>query len=665
MEKEPEEPQQIALNVGNLDTARMTLRWALERIRNLEKTLTESHKLLKDATSARESAVTELDSYKARVDERARELAEKERFVGDMQGILNDLFKGEVQVADFVKRRQQLEAEQKALEGKVRKRLDDAEQARQRDIQQHNRMLADMEATYTSALADAQKNYHGEVEKLRLRHEGELRHEKERYADFKEEAAREVKVQEEQYNQKLILLEREWAEKRKGLQEDFDRLKTKLIAEHERSEAVRGQTETHLRERWEKDLTHLRGLLEERAARAADLEQRMKELEARGHEKGLARSRDEEARLTALRREYEGRVQDLRRESDALRQHHHEELRKSHDVLKERENAFDIERGELIDARGQMREELTQQFATSVESLQARGAEHQAQALKRLEVELREKMASDHQQADLDLDALRRYYETQLENARQGRRQEADAHSDEITAVRKESVRQRSEQEGEHGQELGRLRQRVQMLQDALTAQRAEILQQQNAVRAEDAGKNQEVLAELRERFETVNQENLARARQVALQELEAVRHHFKDLLRKREEDSRNLDVSRTEELKELRDELSQKLGAPSDVRETEIRKREEAIARLEKFFFDRINDRTADTAKQLEQMRRHHQQATEGMRRELDELAQKKRTPQSVAPTGRLRAWAAGLVLLGASAGALALLWYSRLGLG
>ena len=45
MAPEQEDPRDILENVGNLDTARMTLRWALERIRNLETNVAENQKI--------------------------------------------------------------------------------------------------------------------------------------------------------------------------------------------------------------------------------------------------------------------------------------------------------------------------------------------------------------------------------------------------------------------------------------------------------------------------------------------------------------------------------------------------------------------------------------------------------------------------------------------
>ena len=102
------DPEQLLESVSNLETARMTMRWALERMRAIEGANAEMRDLLRAAASGREEALRELERHRLSVDDRVRKLSEKERFVSEMQDILNSLFKGQVDVSEFVKRRQEI-----------------------------------------------------------------------------------------------------------------------------------------------------------------------------------------------------------------------------------------------------------------------------------------------------------------------------------------------------------------------------------------------------------------------------------------------------------------------------------------------------------------------------------------------------------------------------
>ncbi len=246
MEQNPRnsrDPEELLDNVGNLDTARMTLRWALERIRGLEKSLGETRNLLKETAAARDKIGTEADSQKREMASRTKSLEEKERFVAEMQRMLNDLFKGEVQVEDFVRLKGQVEAEKIALEGKVQKRLKELDLSHQRELQAQNEQLAEIEASYAGALSQAQKRYHTQIEGVRREHAKELEEEKEKYDAFREEALSENRLQEDRYHRKMLQLEREFSTKRLELQKDFESLKEKLIEEHKQE---RKQAESNL-----------------------------------------------------------------------------------------------------------------------------------------------------------------------------------------------------------------------------------------------------------------------------------------------------------------------------------------------------------------------------------------------------------------------------------
>ena len=106
MPEEKFDAEQMLSSVANLEAARLTLRWSLERIRFLESSSAQALELLKSAQSARDKAVGELESSRQSSERRLQALAQKEKFVSDMQGIFNDLFKGDLSVGELLQERE-------------------------------------------------------------------------------------------------------------------------------------------------------------------------------------------------------------------------------------------------------------------------------------------------------------------------------------------------------------------------------------------------------------------------------------------------------------------------------------------------------------------------------------------------------------------------------
>ena len=66
--EQPDNPESLLDNIGSLDTARMTLRWALERIRGLERAYAEVQDLLQKSYDGRQKAEGDLGAYKKSVE---------------------------------------------------------------------------------------------------------------------------------------------------------------------------------------------------------------------------------------------------------------------------------------------------------------------------------------------------------------------------------------------------------------------------------------------------------------------------------------------------------------------------------------------------------------------------------------------------------------------
>ncbi|MDE2293623.1 MAG: hypothetical protein KGL53_16190, partial [Elusimicrobia bacterium] len=472
----PDDPELLLENVASLDTARMTLRWALERIRGLERAHAETQQLLQASYDGRQKAEGELSDFKKSVDERLRKLAEKERFVSDMQRVLNDLFKGDVDVAEFVKRRQALDEERAHLEASVRRRVEEAESAHKREVEENSKRLAEMEGVYSASLADAQRRFHAELERVEAEQAAALKAERERYDQFRTEAHAEGARTAEEYQRRLLVFEHEYAGKRRQLADDLERLKERLGSEAQAAVQARDAEHARAEQRWAAERAALEERLAERERLLASHEKALKDAEAayfsrdeelrRVHaaeierlrsaeadaaaaqEAALAEAREEVARReaafqaermtwvrernelrAAVAAEYEGVLAAVRAQADqrlASAAHDADALRRR---LAESVDAFEAERARLIDEQTQLRRRDAEKFSEDVRALETRFHEH--------ELELR-------RDSEADLEALRRHFEDALQRQRVEARQSVESHAQEVQALR---ARLRTQQE--------------------------------------------------------------------------------------------------------------------------------------------------------------------------------------------------------------------------
>ena len=115
-------------SVQNLDTARMALRWALERMRALEKRVSEVESAAKLSDDARARAAAELDGARDLLARRANEGLERERYYAKIEEYLSLKLEGGLDAAALAKRETRIDAREAELQG--------------REIQAENRIKA-------------------------------------------------------------------------------------------------------------------------------------------------------------------------------------------------------------------------------------------------------------------------------------------------------------------------------------------------------------------------------------------------------------------------------------------------------------------------------------------------------------------------------------------
>ncbi|MBI5243895.1 MAG: hypothetical protein HY922_09485 [Elusimicrobia bacterium] len=535
---ESEKPDEMLESVANLETARMTLRWALDRMRSLEAGNAEMRELLKAAASGREEAVKELERFRLSAEERLKRLSEKERFVQEMQGILNSLFKGELDVAGFVKKRQELDKAQELIEAKVRKQLAEAEELRKRELEGHARLLTEMEAAYTGALAEAQRRFHEAVAGLEKRHRAEIAAEQAKVSRAYEDVLQETSHQGEQFHQKALLMEAEFSGRRKELEKDLEKLQQKLAEEHLQAEQRQSHLHEALRERIEAEKRQLEQELALRDARVAEMRQALVELEASIERREEEAVRKAFERFEEERRSFRDRIEALRRETDERVAEASNQIEALKAELAQQESRFNSEREALLRAQQDLRrkdadmhrEQLEAEHREFLERQRRRDAE-QLGALETAErrhaareAELRESLARDLEtvraahaeelrRLEAEISSLRERHEAELRIRDDEVRRLSelmrvdDSKRDERTSAEFEALQARHARELERlSQELSRQQERFQAEQTAMLGELGEARQKHahdlEAARAEIAAKSAAEIDGLRQRHE-------------------------------------------------------------------------------------------------------------------------------------------------------------------
>ncbi len=199
-------------SIQNLDTARLALRWALERMRALEKRVSEVEAAAKLSDDARARAATELDGARELLARRATEGIERERYYAKIEEYLNLKLEGGLDVTSLAKRETRIDAREAELQS--------------REIATENRIKADKlrsDEETRRAIAEGAaaaelrvKTVRGEAEKRAAALEREL---SERFITLHEKDAQ------------LSALERSLEERRRRFEEFFNTQRAALQRE--------------------------------------------------------------------------------------------------------------------------------------------------------------------------------------------------------------------------------------------------------------------------------------------------------------------------------------------------------------------------------------------------------------------------------------------------
>ena len=148
-------------SIQNLDTARLALRWALERMRALEKRVQEVEAAAKLSDESRASAASELDGARDLLTRRANESLERERYYAKIEEYLNLKLEGGLDAASLAKRETRVDAREAELQKHEIETENKIKAAKLRSDEETRRAIADAAAGAERTVKAAR----GEVDK--------------------------------------------------------------------------------------------------------------------------------------------------------------------------------------------------------------------------------------------------------------------------------------------------------------------------------------------------------------------------------------------------------------------------------------------------------------------------------------------------------------------
>ncbi|MBI3550150.1 MAG: hypothetical protein HY078_14020 [Elusimicrobia bacterium] len=558
MADEPENVERVLETASSLDSARLTLRWALERVRHLERSQAETLELLRHTQQARDQAAQALDAAKQSLDKRGADVARKESFVNELERMLKSVFNGQINVQELVEQRQELDRLKADIEADARRLVHNAEERHKRDLDEYAKRIAAMEASHAQALSEAQSRYDAQLRDVARQRQEESILQSEKESRFREDLTEQLQKQGDQYHQKLVLMQYEYAAKREELHKEFERLKTRLFEEARQLDARQGFAVRVAQTRWGQEKDQLDADLRAREARLHELEQALAaaqqaaaERDDRHRQELLASRAEQDAQSQALRAAHEQQVRSLetrleqeleerlkdRREQAAMHQTeilalearvnaeiqermraHQEELNARHEGLRQKENdlnerdqaevrKLETQIGHLRESHRDMIVELQEKYAEEHRHLTDEFEQKLREHLDE-ERDLRNQLSAQKEQAFRELEKHLRIAEelraseaqrqAQIHEVRQ--KQESKSQIEELKKLRLELFN--------HARELGELRQENQKLKADAAVPKPE------KEHSEGAENLQRLLKESKAKAESLERELVATVRE-------------------------------------------------------------------------------------------------------------------------------------------------------
>ncbi|MCX7905586.1 MAG: hypothetical protein N2446_02670, partial [Elusimicrobiales bacterium] len=207
--------ERIINDVSSIDTARMSLRWALEKISSLEKERDELKKNIQILETEKNSLSERLKSIEISLQSRLKTVEEKEDFYKKLEATLSLLGEGKLSIDDLIKKEARIEILRKELEEEYQKKFEELDIKQRNLIDMWNKRLLEVESQYAEKMKELQKKY----DELKIKTQDE-------FILKSRELEDKYRKREEELNNRILKLESELREKEdylEVLKEDIEK----------------------------------------------------------------------------------------------------------------------------------------------------------------------------------------------------------------------------------------------------------------------------------------------------------------------------------------------------------------------------------------------------------------------------------------------------------
>ncbi|MFA7007737.1 MAG: hypothetical protein WC204_02650, partial [Elusimicrobiales bacterium] len=237
MANEYNELEQLVNDVTNIDTARMTLRWALERLNGIEKEKAELKKNLTITEETRKALELKVQSLEDSFKSRAKTLDEKEDFYTKLEATMALLGDGKLDIQQLLKKEARLGQLRNELENEYQDKFEELDKNQSSVIARWNQRLLAVEGQYAGRLSEAQTRYDALRQELEADYQARLgaleasyqRKEKELTARISALESS-VKAGEDGLENRRRELESEFLNKKNEIEANYGKLKSMLEA---------------------------------------------------------------------------------------------------------------------------------------------------------------------------------------------------------------------------------------------------------------------------------------------------------------------------------------------------------------------------------------------------------------------------------------------------
>ncbi|MCK4936662.1 MAG: hypothetical protein KAR84_07395, partial [Elusimicrobiales bacterium] len=153
------EMEQLVGDVTNIDTARMTLRWALERLNNVEKEKNELKENLRVAEELKKTLDAKIGGLEQSLNSRLKVIGDKEAFYHKLEATMQLLGEGKLNIEQLIKKEAKIDQIRKEFENDYQDKFEELDKKEKALVANWSKRLLDVEEQYGKRLGEAQSKY--------------------------------------------------------------------------------------------------------------------------------------------------------------------------------------------------------------------------------------------------------------------------------------------------------------------------------------------------------------------------------------------------------------------------------------------------------------------------------------------------------------------------